>query len=235
MGLSPLHARVMSLFDAVNDKFHHCAMDNLYNSAAFCKAAFTHSHKVLVHGVTRKGMRGIPECVKQEEEECKKKQLKVRGTVKVAVLKGDPFCPNLIATSIYDTKPVHYLSMCTEKVEWSQVKKSVYNRESGEMESMKFLQVNQIHKYNNEMGHVDIADQLRGTYRMDHWVRNRKWWWSIMFWGIGVLLTNAYVMYVSVNTFIYGFNRNQLMSHHDFRRAIAVMWINMKEQEKDSK
>ena len=116
--------------------------------------------------------------------------------------------------------------MCTEKVEWSEVKKSVYNRESGEMESMKFLRVNQIHKYNSEMGHVDVADQLRGTYRMDNWVRNRKWWWSIMFWGIGVLLTNAYVMYVLVNTFIYGFNKRQLMPHHDFRRAIAVAWIN---------
>ena len=60
MGLSPLHARVMWLFDSLNDKFHHCAMDNLYNSAAFCKAAFKHGYQVLVHGVTRKGMRGIP-------------------------------------------------------------------------------------------------------------------------------------------------------------------------------
>ena len=113
------------------------------------------------------------------------------------------------------------------------MKKMVYNRETGVMDVMRFLWMNNIDKYNSEMGHVDIADQLRGTYRMDHWVRNRKWWWSIMFWGIGVMMTNAYVMYVSVNTFIYGFNKNQLMSHHDFRRAIAVAWINPREQRKD--
>ena len=53
------------------------------------------------------------------------------------------------------------------------------------------------------------------------------------FGGIGVLLTNAYVMYVSVNTFIYGFNKNQLMSHHDFKRAIAVAWINLRERRKE--
>lgn len=36
---------------------------------------------------------------------------KVRGIVKVAKLEGDPNCPCLIASSAYDTKPVHYLSM----------------------------------------------------------------------------------------------------------------------------
>ena len=34
-GLSPLHLRVMGLFDSIKDTHHQCAMDNLYNSAAF--------------------------------------------------------------------------------------------------------------------------------------------------------------------------------------------------------
>ena len=34
-GLSPLHSRVMALFDKLEDCHHQCAMDNLYNSAAF--------------------------------------------------------------------------------------------------------------------------------------------------------------------------------------------------------
>ena len=75
MGLSPLHSRVMSLFDACKDKYHRCAMDNLYNSAAFCRAAYNHPMKVLCHGVTRKGGRGIPDIVKQEEELNKEKML----------------------------------------------------------------------------------------------------------------------------------------------------------------
>ena len=36
MGLSPLLARTMFLFDALRDAHHCCGMDNLYNSAAFC-------------------------------------------------------------------------------------------------------------------------------------------------------------------------------------------------------
>ena len=55
LGLSPLHSRVMALFDTLKDDHHQCGMDNLYNSVAFCKAAFKHPKKVLLHGVTRRG------------------------------------------------------------------------------------------------------------------------------------------------------------------------------------
>ena len=54
-GLSPLHARVMSLFDVLEEYYHQCAMDNLYNSVSFCRAAYNHKMKVLCHGVARKG------------------------------------------------------------------------------------------------------------------------------------------------------------------------------------
>ena len=35
MGLSPLHSWTMTLFDSLEDNYHHVGMDNLYNSAAF--------------------------------------------------------------------------------------------------------------------------------------------------------------------------------------------------------
>ena len=66
-GLLPLHSRVVGLFDLIEDNHHQCAMDNLYNSAAFCKAAYNHKKKVLYHGVTRMGMQGIPKHVVQQE------------------------------------------------------------------------------------------------------------------------------------------------------------------------
>ena len=34
-GLSPLHARLMFLFDSMEDKYHECGVDNLYMSAKF--------------------------------------------------------------------------------------------------------------------------------------------------------------------------------------------------------
>ena len=127
-GLSPLHARVMSLFDVLEENYHQCAMDNLYNSAAHCRAAFNHKRKVLCHGVARKGNRGIPACVAQKEMVSRKDQLKVRGTVKAAVLDGDEGCPNLIASSVHDTKPVHYLSMISEEVKWIEKERSLQCR-----------------------------------------------------------------------------------------------------------
>ncbi len=45
------------------------------------------------------------------------------------------------------------------------------------------------------MNSTDIADQLWGNYRPDHWMRQRKWWWSFFIWVIGVALVNAYKIY----------------------------------------
>ena len=71
--LSPLNSRVMALFDTLEDDYHQCAMDNLYNLAVFCWAAVNHKRKVLCHGVARKVGRGIPSCVVQEEIKDRKK------------------------------------------------------------------------------------------------------------------------------------------------------------------
>ena len=65
--MSPLHARLMSLFDSTKDKFQVCSMDNLYNSDLFCKRSLSHEMKVMVHRVTRKGIRSVPPTVNQEE------------------------------------------------------------------------------------------------------------------------------------------------------------------------
>ena len=103
-----------------------------------------------------------------------------------------------MGSSVHDTKPVHYLSMVTDCINWTEKKKLVYNVDTNTQEYIKFLRLNQINKYNQEMGSVDVADQLWGVYRLDRFVRNKKWWWSILFWSLGVLLTNGYKLYLSV-------------------------------------
>ena len=65
------------------------------------------------------------------------------------------------------------------------------------METVIFLRMNIIHDYNMTMGGVDLADQLRGNCRINIGVRNRKWWWSIIFWSLGGMLTNAYIVCMS--------------------------------------
>jgi Transposase IS4 len=198
MGMSPLHSRVMALFDCCTDLYHRCGMDNLYMSAKFAKFSFNHPKKVLIAGVTRKGMRGLPHSVLQEEVKTRSDQIKVRGTVKAAILDGDHLCPCLVATSVYDTKPVHFLSMSCTSIAWIVKERNVFNIESGGVESMRFLRLNVNDTYNNEMGQVDVSDQLRNYYRFDHWLRKRKWWWSIKQWGLGVLLVNSYIVYKKV-------------------------------------
>jgi hypothetical protein len=126
-GISPLHARCLWLFDSLKDKHHRCWMDNLYLSAKFAKACYTHPKQVLIAGVTRKSGRGLPAHVLQEEEKNKKKQMTVRGTVKAAVLQGDRDCPSLVAVSVYDTKPVHFISMICDSIKWIAKDRQVYD------------------------------------------------------------------------------------------------------------
>ena len=97
MKLPPLHFRVIALFDSLQDKNYVCGMDKLYKSDTFIRKVYTHDKRVMVHRVARKGMRGIPVVVKQEEVKNRKKQIQVRGTVKAAVLQGDKECPDIVA------------------------------------------------------------------------------------------------------------------------------------------
>jgi hypothetical protein len=223
-GLSPLHARVMALFDTLETKFHRIGLDNLYNSAKFARAAYLHEMKVCVSGVTRKGMRGLPDCVLQEEAKNKKMQMLVRGTVKAAVLKGDPNCPNLVATSVYDTKPVHFLSMSCDSIKWIMKTREVYCVDTKKLETIRFLRLNINDDYNAGMGHVDVSDQLRNYYRMDHWSRKQKWWWAIYMWGMGVMLVNSYVCYKSYHL-ENGTAKKNILSQFEFRRSIALAWM----------
>jgi hypothetical protein len=45
-----------------------------------------------------------------------------------------------------------------------------------------------------------------------------------MFWAFGTLLTNAYVVYIKVNI-AEGVDRKQLLSHYEFRKQIALNWL----------
>ena len=80
-----------------------------------------------------------------------------------------------------------------------QKTKPVYNVDSGMIEKLRFLRMEHIDAYNFTIGNVGVEDQLRGICRLDTWVRNQKWWWSLFFWAIGTMITNAYITYLKVN------------------------------------
>lgn len=76
-----------------------------------------------------------------------------------------------------------------------------------------------IKDYNNYMGGVDHADQLRVTYGV---ARRSKKWWHRLFWGmIDILFVNAYIIYKDLNG---------PMTLLEFRRIVVQGLINKKEQ-----
>ena len=220
-GYSPLHSHILGMFDQLENKFHNCCFDNLYLSARFAKAAWTHSNKVRISGPTRKRGHGLPKCVIQEEVKNAEAIHAVWGTVKAAVLEGDNEVPGLLAVSYYDQKPVHFLSTVCEKIKWVQYEKKVYCVETEQVETMMFLWLSINNDYNYGMGGVDIVDQLQNYYRFDHWMHKRKWWWSVFFWAIGVLLVDCYVSY---KKFMES-KKMKPISHYKFQKAIALALI----------
>ena len=51
-------------------------MDNWYKLDTFCRKEYTPEKRVMVNGLVRKGMQGIPYLVKQEEVKKGKKKYK---------------------------------------------------------------------------------------------------------------------------------------------------------------
>ena len=69
----------------------------------------------------------------QDEVKNNVAQRAARSTFKADVLEGYPGCPNIIASSVYETKPVHYLSMMSGSIELVEKENMVYNVDTGKV------------------------------------------------------------------------------------------------------
>ena len=81
------------------------------------------------------------------------------------------------------------------------------------------------------MGNIDIADQLRLNYCMDHWLCNREWWWSILFWALGVILTNSYILYTKICD-KEEVPKKSRYTHYKFLKEVGMYWMNPKYMKK---
>ena len=129
-GYSLAHSRILFMLDALKDKHHTCGMDNLFISTKFVRGAFSECRsKVMAHGVCCTSGRGLPSCVIQENVNQNEVLANLaQGTTKAAVLKGDSNCENLVAFSVYDSKPVHFLTMVADRQVWEKNMKIVFNK-----------------------------------------------------------------------------------------------------------
>jgi hypothetical protein len=194
--LSPTARRVVWLAERLPNKWTRIFMDNLFNSHKLFSALYL--AEALAHGVARTNGRGIPPSIIQREEKNVRLAERLRGTTKAARLHNSDACPDLFAVSVYDTKPVHILSTAADCVEWIEKTRKVWDTAAQQRAIMKYLRLNVIEDYNHHMNSTDIADQLRGSYRPDRWMRQRKWWWAFFIWGIGVAGVNAYKIYETI-------------------------------------
>ena len=225
IGLSPLHARVMFLFDHLKYPHHCIYMDNLYMSAMFVKRAIESKNKVKIHGVTRNHLKSIPLIVEQAEVANESAALTEKGTVKVVVLKGDPTCTDLVAILYYDSKPIYFLSTVLQNVKWNMLTKRVFNKGLHKMCNMLFLRPNFADDYNNDMDHVDITDHLGKTYQMGRCLLQRKWWWPMFMWAFDRILLNSYVLYKCW----YLMHDLKPMTHYAFRESFCLSWLDSKQ------
>ena len=119
-----------------------------------------------------------------------------KGTVKVMQTgAGDD---SILAVGLYDEKPVHFMDAQNKDVKWVQCTKQRYSDVTKVVASVVFLRLSNANHYNWTMGSCDRADQLRMVYRPDHWMRQRKWWWSIFIWALGIAVTNAYELWRNI-------------------------------------
>ena len=118
-------------------------MNSLYNNGKVCRAAYM--GKKLFHGVARTHGRCVPEKIIQQEVKSKEKQDKVRGEVKVAVMKVDANFLDVLVCSLYETKPVHLILTVADIVKWNIIKKKVYSKTEKKNVDMTFHRLNFIH------------------------------------------------------------------------------------------
>ena len=83
--------------------------------------------------------------------------------------------PGLVAVSVYDTKPLHFLSMYCHTIKCVKKTRQLYDHTTHMVRDTYFLRLNVNYSYNYNMNLVYLSDQFRNVYQVDHWIRKYKW------------------------------------------------------------
>ena len=112
-------------------------MDNLFNSKKLYEALYR--TKALAHGIARTNGQGIPPSIIQKEVKTINRAEQLNGTTMAAKLLHYAACPDLLAVSVYDTKPVHILSNVAKCVKWIVKEREVWSDRIQKKAMMKYL------------------------------------------------------------------------------------------------
>ncbi len=103
-----------------------------------------------------------------------------------------------------------------QPMNWKEKSRRVFDKNASMNVALKFLWTDMQYDYNYMMNHVDWTDQLRGSYQVDKWTRNRKWCWSIWMWGIETLLVIACIFYRETHHLMWKTKKQKLLTHYQF-------------------
>jgi len=218
--VSNLHARCLWLLTRLKKAYpsqdHYTIWcDNLYLSLKFCREAALEGKDwptCYVNGTCRKGGRGVPLKVMQEENKTKLGTLET----KIAVHES-----GVAVVSVYDAKQVYFMGRHIPKV----AKMIARSYDRWDMASLRTVTVERERltiqtDYNYGMNPVDNADQLANNYRTDHkWVRNRKPWWSQFHWCLRRAMVSAYKVYTIM---CHDEGVKKPLTHSEFHQAVVA-------------
>ena len=89
----------------------------------------------------------------------------------------------------------HHINSYIYTVTWTRIKKKCYNKTSKKIISFFSTDLILFVCTILFLGTVDLADQLQLQYCLNRSVRNRKWWWEIFLWELGIAVINACALY----------------------------------------
>ena len=86
-----------------------------------------------------KGLHGLPTFILQDECKTPISTEWYQGTLKADVQKNDPGCKGLAGVSFYDRKPIHFLYMSIDSLEFTNKERMVYCNAHKNMVRLDFL------------------------------------------------------------------------------------------------
>ncbi|XP_046666760.1 piggyBac transposable element-derived protein 4-like [Homalodisca vitripennis] len=183
---------VLALAEDERGKFKMLFFDNYFNSLPLLEKL--KSEKTLACGTIRSNRKGLPENI-LEDKKLKRGDMDHRTS-----------CNGITFFKWRDTKSVFLAS------NYHGSEMTLVDRKDDKGKTHKITAPTVIKDYNQFMGGVDHADQLRASYGVH---RRSKKWWQRIFWGIlDIAFVNSFVVYCRISG-----EKPPLL---DFRRNVAL-------------
>ena len=171
------HRVVRNLTRPLVGKNHHVFVNNIFNSLALTEDLLR--DWIYICETIRGNRQGIPRQIAPSTQRVKR----LRQGESLFLHKR-----NIVVTVWKDKKPVYFLSSQSEPVG----NDTVGRRQRNGTVVIQVPRAPVVKTYNNNMGGVDLINQMRGYYMAGR--KSKKWWCCLMWFLVDVTIVNAYIL-----------------------------------------